>query len=63
MKDLLFMMVVLLLMPAYIIIKTFSCVFIWIIEITESIADGISYYVEDMVEFWKKFLKRGSNNE
>lgn len=62
MKRFLFIIFVIVMTPIYLII----CFLEWFIsgfielmtDITEPIADGINDFVENMMEFWKKVLKR-----
>lgn len=57
MRNFLFAIIVIILIPVYLIIKLFNKVVKAIMEMTEPIAEGIDIIVEDMVDFWKKILK------
>lgn len=63
MKEVLFAILIIILTPIYIIIKIFTRLSYWMIEITDPISMAIGEFVDDMVEFWKKiFIKKRKND-
>lgn len=67
MKRFLFIIFVIAMTPIYLII----CFLGWFIsgyieimtDITEPIVDGMSYFVENMVSFWKRIFERKGEGE
>lgn len=57
MKDILFMMLVLLLMPIYFIIWILKNIIHLANELGSPFAEGIYNIVENMNDFWKRFFK------
>lgn len=58
MKRFLFIIFVIAMTPIYVILCVLAHIVEWLTDITEPIADGIRYFVENMVEFWKSVFKR-----
>ena len=59
MKEILYMILVVLLTPIYIIIKALEVPPIsWIIEFAEIMVEAIRKLIDDMAKFWKNILKR-----
>lgn len=58
MKQYLYMILVILLTPIYIIIKIFSGCIEFIFEVTESIAEAMGEFVDNMAEFWKMIFRK-----
>lgn len=57
MKKFLFGIMIILLTPIYLIIKVVKGAIEIITDVTEPFADGISDFVNNMCEFWKKVFK------
>lgn len=57
MKKLLFIIIVILLTPIYLIIKFIKGAVELISEITQPFAEGISEMVDNMIKFWGKIFK------
>lgn len=57
MKEFLYMILVILLIPIYIIIKAFEKMLRWMPEVTEPMAEIMGEFIDNMAKFWKKVLK------
>ena len=54
MKQILFIILVILLTPVYIIIKLLKNIGEICIELLQPVIDGINLLLQDMLQFWKK---------
>lgn len=57
MKRFLFIIFVIAMTPIYIGLCILAHIVELLTDITEPIADGMREFTENMIEFWKKFLK------
>lgn len=58
MKEFLYIILVLLLTPIYIIIKVFGTMLRWIFEVAEPMAEAMGEFIDNMAEFWKKIFRK-----
>ena len=58
MKEFLYMILVILLTPIYIIIKVFGTMLRWIFEVAEPMAEAMGEFIDNMAEFWKKIFRK-----
>lgn len=57
MKKFLFVIVIMILTPIYLVIQLMMLVFEMIMDFTEPFADCMNALVDDMCKFWKKIFK------
>jgi hypothetical protein len=58
MKELLFILIVILLTPVYFIINIFLKMMEFAMELTSSIAEEMCILVENMTDFWKNIFRK-----
>ena len=61
MKEILYMILVILLTPIYIIIKVFGTMLRWMFEVTEPMAEAMGKFIDNMAEFWKKIFRKNNS--
>ncbi len=57
MKKILFVIIVMLLTPVYISIQLFKIVIDFLTQFFEPVIDGVNILIQDMLNFWKKYLR------
>lgn len=61
MKEILYIILVILLIPIYIIIKVFGTMLRWMFEVTEPMAEAMGEFLDNMAEFWKKIFRKNNS--
>lgn len=61
MKEILYMILIILLTPIYIIIMVLKTIMMWTFEAVEPIAEIIAEFIDNMIEFWEKVFRKDNS--